>query len=80
MGDRLERALRAHARGPVAVIGTDAPEVTPALVRRAFRSLRRTGVVLGPAEDGGFWLLALSPWVAHIGRIYLSPRRDGRPG
>ena len=26
------------------------------------------------------WLLALSPWVAHIGRIYLSPRRDGRPG
>jgi len=26
------------------------------------------------------WLLALSPWVTHIGRIYLSPRRDGRPG
>lgn len=26
------------------------------------------------------WLLALSPWVARIGHIYLSPRRDGRPG
>jgi uncharacterized protein involved in response to NO len=26
------------------------------------------------------WLLALSPWVARIGRIYLTPRRDGRPG
>lgn len=26
------------------------------------------------------WLLALLPWVAHIGRIYLSPRADGRRG
>ncbi|NZA28544.1 NnrS family protein [Luteimonas sp. SJ-92] len=26
------------------------------------------------------WLLAFAPWVARIGRIYLSPRIDGRPG
>lgn len=26
------------------------------------------------------WLLALAPWIARIGRIYLSPRIDGRPG
>ena len=26
------------------------------------------------------WLAALAPWVGHIGRIYLSPRVDGRPG
>lgn len=26
------------------------------------------------------WLLALAPWVARIGYIYLSPRRDGKPG
>lgn len=26
------------------------------------------------------WLLALSPWVARIGHVYLTPRRDGRPG
>ncbi|MNM75360.1 NnrS protein [compost metagenome] len=26
------------------------------------------------------WLLALSPWVARIGRIYLLPRQDGRDG
>ncbi len=26
------------------------------------------------------WLLALAPWVARIGHIYLTPRRDGRPG
>lgn len=26
------------------------------------------------------WLVALAPWVARIGRIYLSPRKDGKPG
>ena len=26
------------------------------------------------------WLVALSPWVARIGRIYLSPRADGKQG
>ncbi len=26
------------------------------------------------------WLLAFLPWVARMGRIYLSPRIDGRPG
>jgi len=26
------------------------------------------------------WLVALGPWVLRIGRIYLSPRSDGRPG
>jgi uncharacterized protein involved in response to NO len=26
------------------------------------------------------WLLAFAPWVARIGRIYLSPRVDGKPG
>jgi len=26
------------------------------------------------------WLLAFAPWVARIGRIYLAPRADGRPG
>jgi uncharacterized protein involved in response to NO len=26
------------------------------------------------------WLLAFTPWVLRIGRIYLSPRADGKPG
>lgn len=26
------------------------------------------------------WMVAFSPWVARIGHIYLTPRRDGRPG
>ena len=26
------------------------------------------------------WLVALAPWIARIGRIYLAPRIDGKPG
>ena len=26
------------------------------------------------------WLLAFAPWALRIGRIYLSPRVDGKPG
>jgi uncharacterized protein involved in response to NO len=26
------------------------------------------------------WLLALTPWILRVGRIYLAPRVDGRPG
>lgn len=26
------------------------------------------------------WLVALAPWIVRIGRIYLAPRIDGRPG
>lgn len=59
LGERLSRALRAHSRAPVAVIGTDAPDITPERIRRSLRATRAGAPVLGPAEDGGFWLLAL---------------------
>ena len=61
LGQRLERAIRAHGRAPVAVVGTDAPDLTADHVRRAFRAVRTSGAVFGPASDGGFWLLALGP-------------------
>jgi len=60
LGERLGRALRAHAGGPVAVVGTDAPDVSPVRVARAFAAARKHGAAIGPAEDGGYWILALS--------------------
>ncbi len=64
LGDRLTEAFRnAFADADtVCVIGTDAPGVNRALVERAFAELERPGgaqVVVGPAMDGGYYLLAL---------------------
>jgi rSAM/selenodomain-associated transferase 1 len=60
-GDLGRRQARALAgRGPVCVIGTDAPQVRRGDVARAFAALKRHDAVIGPAEDGGYWLLALN--------------------
>jgi glycosyltransferase A (GT-A) superfamily protein (DUF2064 family) len=42
------------------IIGTDAPEATAQQIAKALKALPRHGAVLGPALDGGFWLIALS--------------------
>jgi rSAM/selenodomain-associated transferase 1 len=55
------RLAAAHARvpGPVVQIGMDTPQVTAALLRAAAAGLDAHDAVLGPAEDGGWWVLAL---------------------
>ncbi|MEZ5995108.1 MAG: TIGR04282 family arsenosugar biosynthesis glycosyltransferase [Hyphomonadaceae bacterium] len=58
-GDLGQRMARAFARRRmVAMIGTDCPVLTRAHIRSAFDALRRAPFALGPAEDGGFWLIA----------------------
>lgn len=66
LGARMSHAL-AHAlargAGRAAVIGTDAPRVDRERVNEALAALDAADLVLGPAEDGGYYLLALShPW------------------
>lgn len=59
LGARLHRACALHRR--VAVVGTDIPDMTAADVAAAFRALGRADAAFGPSEDGGYWLVALSP-------------------
>jgi glycosyltransferase A (GT-A) superfamily protein (DUF2064 family) len=44
-------------RGPVVVVGADCPAMGVADLAAAFKALRRCPSVLGPAADGGFWLV-----------------------
>lgn len=65
LGARMEAALgTAFAAGARAamVIGCDLPLLTGALLRRAARALVRHPAVLGPAADGGYYLLGLTPF------------------
>ena len=58
LGERMHHAL-SKARGPVILIGSDCPALTTADLRRAMRWLRGgCEVVLAPAEDGGYALIA----------------------
>lgn len=62
LGTRLERAFQERRRAGaerVVVIGTDSPVLPPRLLLRAFAALGRAQAVLGPARDGGFYLIGL---------------------
>ncbi len=60
LGDRLAGAMAdAHALGfgPLLVIGTDSPTLPPSSLTLALTMLAETDIILGPTEDGGFYLL-----------------------
>ncbi|MEV0458750.1 DUF2064 domain-containing protein, partial [Catellatospora methionotrophica] len=41
------------------LVGMDTPQVTPALLAGAAAALNTADAALGPATDGGWWILAL---------------------
>ncbi len=67
MAGAFERAFEAGA-DRVVIIGSDCPELTPALLTKAFDALSTHDFVLGPTFDGGYYLLgmrAFNPSVFH---------------
>jgi len=63
LGCRMQRQLRrAFAGGAeqVVLIGTDLPGLERSDLEAAFAALEHTPLVLGPANDGGYWLIGLN--------------------
>ena len=61
LGQRMERVLsRALDHYPFAIaVGTDAPGLPATLLGAARHALASTDAVLGPSDDGGFYLIGL---------------------
>jgi len=62
LGCRMKRAFEdAFKSGAAAVviIGTDIPELTAVDITKAFAALKQKKMVLGPAKDGGYYLIGL---------------------
>ena len=59
LGARMARAFSAMPPGPVVIVGADIPALEPEHVAGAFRLLGRHEAVLGPATDGGYWMIGL---------------------
>jgi rSAM/selenodomain-associated transferase 1 len=91
LGARMEVALRdgIERAGRALILGTDAPTLPLGHLRAAIEALDRAEVVLGPAADGGFWVigarapLALGPGVRWSSRHALADtialvQQDGR--
>ncbi|MGV6800544.1 MAG: TIGR04282 family arsenosugar biosynthesis glycosyltransferase [bacterium] len=59
LGARMGGLFQFLPPGPVIIIGSDAPQISQAMIAEAFAKLDGHEVVIGPAEDGGYWLIGL---------------------
>jgi uncharacterized protein len=59
LGERMRNAFEEMLRSfdRVVIIGTDSPTFPASTIENAFEALRANDVVLGPAEDGGYYLI-----------------------
>jgi hypothetical protein len=57
LGRRMVRALRGAGTRPAVVVGSDIPALSASHIRAAFAALGGAPYVLGPAADGGYWLI-----------------------
>ncbi|MXY34994.1 MAG: DUF2064 domain-containing protein [Boseongicola sp. SB0676_bin_33] len=58
LGQRMKRALRSTP-GPTLLVGSDVPGIERRHVAAGFSTLGRARTVIGPADDGGFWMIGL---------------------
>ncbi len=57
LGARMQRIFDGLPGGPVAIIGTDIPGIPNASIAAAFKALGARDCAVGPAPDGGYWLI-----------------------
>jgi rSAM/selenodomain-associated transferase 2/rSAM/selenodomain-associated transferase 1 len=69
LGERMDNAfLEAFRTGAekVVLVGTDCPGITTTILRSAFNLLGLFDLVLGPARDGGYYLIGLRKRVPEL--------------
>jgi rSAM/selenodomain-associated transferase 1 len=69
LGERMRAAFEAaFAAGfrRVVIIGSDLPDLSTAMLRDAFARLETSDAVLGPARDGGYYLLGMREMIGGI--------------
>jgi rSAM/selenodomain-associated transferase 1 len=63
LGDKMRNAFQhGFDRGydSICIIGTDCFELTPSIISSAFEALTFSDAVIGPAKDGGYYLLGMN--------------------
>ncbi len=62
LGERMATAFkqtRARGASRILLIGSDCPGITPDILADAFDALHHHDVVIGPAADGGYYLIGM---------------------
>ena len=62
LGERMKNAFAkvfGHGAENVIIVGTDIPELSSAEITKAIKDLEKFDAVIGPSEDGGYYLLGM---------------------
>lgn len=62
LGERMKKAFRqafASSYEKVIIIGSDCAALTPEIINQGFDLLEKKEVVIGPSQDGGYYLLGM---------------------
>ena len=69
LGERMANAFKIGFNcgyNRIVVIGTDLWNIDAQIINKAFFTLRNVDGVIGPATDGGYYLLGLSRWIPSV--------------
>ena len=59
LGERMWNLIK-FQKQPLVIVGSDIPNLNLLAISNSFKKLKKNDVVIGPAYDGGFWLIGLS--------------------
>jgi uncharacterized protein len=79
LGERMHHAISTgfdNGARHIVLIGTDCLELNEAILEEAFSTLEHSDAVIGPAKDGGFYLIGLKRGVPELfsGRKWSTPQ------
>jgi len=69
LGERMLHAINSGFKNGlhhVVLIGTDCYELNSAIIENAFAALERSDAVIGPATDGGFYLIGMNRTIPEL--------------
>lgn len=68
IGERMHHAIEDALKeaNKVVLVGSDIPEISSAIISDAMSALSDVDVVLGPSEDGGYYLIGMKKANAHL--------------
>ena len=69
LGERMKNAFqKSFSEGyeRVCIIGSDCMEISSSLIKQAFEKLQNSDAVIGPSQDGGYYLLGMNQFIPQL--------------
>ncbi len=68
LGNRMKVAFETgfQSKGPVIIVGSDCPGLSFEIIEKAFLALEEDDFVIGPALDGGYYLLGMQSFSPEV--------------